>query len=132
MAAHALTTTEPRRGTTPRTARVLTSPIPGEILLGSDATGGPVLRLPANIGRADIEAAVAALADLLDRMGAPLADHRPDAEPDPVQPSALPTPFAVTVHAIVPTLDQQRAAYRRNGDRLPANLRGGLARALFG
>ncbi|SDE42512.1 hypothetical protein [Belnapia rosea] len=85
MASCAHTITEPRRETSlPPLARVLTSSNPGEILLGSDASGGSVLCISATIGWADLEAAAAALADLLERMGAPLADRGPDIEPDPV------------------------------------------------
>ncbi|MBL6082593.1 hypothetical protein JMJ56_32015 [Belnapia sp. T18] len=126
MAACTHTTLEPRRGTAPCLARVLTSPIAGEILLGSDATGGPVLRIPASTGRANIEAAVAALVDLLARMDAPLQDC------EPAEASPLTVRFDATFQGITPTADQVRAAYRSNGDRLPANLRTGFARALFG
>ncbi|MBL6082104.1 hypothetical protein JMJ56_29435 [Belnapia sp. T18] len=77
MATHALTTTAPSGRRLPSDTlptRILTSLIPGEILLGFDAT----------------------------------------------------------FQGIAPTADQVRAAYRSNGDRLPANLRSGLARAFFG
>jgi hypothetical protein len=40
--------------------------------------------------------------------------------------------FDATFLGITPSTDQVRAAYRRNGDRLPANLRSGLAQVLLG
>ena len=44
----------------------------------------------------------------------------------------MPQRLDAWAEVIIPTVDQVRAAYRGNGDRLPANLRGGLARAVFG
>lgn len=71
MADHALTTTDTpvrRVPTDPAPARVLTSPLPGEILLGSDAAGGPVLRISTTTTREDLKATIAALVDLLARL----------------------------------------------------------------
>ncbi|MBL6081852.1 hypothetical protein JMJ56_28100 [Belnapia sp. T18] len=86
----------------------------------------PVLRIPASTGWADIEAAVAALVDLLDRMGTPLQDS------EPAETSPLAVRSDASFQGITPSADQVRAAYLRNGDRMPANLRTGLARAFFG
>ena len=114
MTAHALITDASRRRRLaggPALARVLTSPTPGEILLGSDNTGGPVLRIPTTTTYDDLKATIAALADLLARLDLALDD---------------------IVDALAPTPDQVRAAYLSNGDQIPANLRSGLARGLFG
>ena len=108
-------------------ARVLTSPIPGEILLGTDDTGRPVLRIPTTTTREDLRAALAALTDLLARL-----DPALDAVAEALAPCRRLQRFDAQAEAIIPTVDQVRAAYRGNGDRLPANLRGGLARAVFG
>ena len=132
MADHASTTTAlpiRRVPSDPAPARVLTSPLPGEILLGSDDTGGPVLRIPTTTTREDLRAAMAALADLLARLESAL-----DAVADALAPapSRLLRRFDDVALTITPTADQVRAAYLSNGDRLPANLRGGFVRAVLG
>ena len=81
MADHASTITAlpvRRVPSDPATARVLTSPLPGEILLGSDDSGGPVLRIPTTTTYDDLKATIAALADLLARME-PVLDAVSDA-----------------------------------------------------
>ena len=86
MATCALTITAPdgrRQSNETAPARVLTSSIPGEILLGSDDTGGPVLRIPATTTRDDLRAVLAALADLLARLEPAL-----DAIADALAPTA--------------------------------------------
>ena len=132
MATYAHTTAVPvtrRVPSDPAPARVLTSSIPGEILLGSDATGGPVLRIPTTTTREDLRATIAALADLLARLE-PALDAVADALAP--APSRLLRRFDDVALTITPTADQVRAAYRANGDQLPANLRGGFARLVLG
>ena len=132
MATCAHTTTIPAARRLPSDiplARVLTVSTLGEILLGSDATGGPVLRIPTTTTRDDLKAAMAALSDLLARLE-PALDAVADAFAP--APSLLLRRFDDRAENIIPTADQVRDAYRGNGDRLPANLRGGLAQAVFG
>ena len=132
MADHASTTTAPpvrRVPTDTAPARVLTSPMPGEILLGSDDTGGPVLRIPTTTTREDLRAVLVALADLLARLE-PALDAIADALAP--APSPLLRRFDDVALTITPTADQVRAAYLSNGDRLPTNLRGGFGWAVIG
>ena len=78
--------------------------------------------------RARIEALATFLVDLLDAADAPQADMEPDtdgeAEADEAgaQPVTL-SPDRFRTATYRPSARQQRAAYRRNGDPLPANLR---------
>ncbi|MBP0446698.1 hypothetical protein J8J14_18130 [Roseomonas sp. SSH11] len=75
-----------------------------------------------------------ALIDFLNAADAPLLDLEPDAdgEAEPDEASAQPVTLAptwappVTIHR--PTRAEMRAAYRRNGDPVPANLRSLLGR----
>ena len=132
MATCALTITAPdgrRQSNDTAPARVLTSSIPGEILLGSDDTGGPILHIPTTTTRDELRAVIVALTDLLARLEPAL-----DAVIDALAPASSPLLRRLedTAEAITPTADQVRAAYLINGDRLPANLRGGFVRAMLG
>jgi hypothetical protein len=108
---------------------VLTSPLSGEILLGSDDTGGPVLRIPTTTTRDELRAVIVALTDLLARLE-PALDAVIDAFAP--APSPLLRRFDDVALTITPTADQVRAAYLSNGDQLPANLRSGFVRAVLG
>ena len=72
---------------------------------------------------------------LLDAADASSADMEPDAEgeAEPAEASArpvtLPPNWVLPVQHITPTRAQMRAAYRRNGDPVPVNLRGLFGRA---
>ena len=103
--------------------------MPGEILLGSDAAGGPVLRIPTTTTYDDLRAVLAALADLLARLE-PALDAVADALAP--APSRLLRRFDDVALTITPTAEQVRAAYLSNGDQLPANLRSGFVRAVLG
>ena len=125
MAADALTTATAAGRRLPSDTplvRVLTTTTPGEILLGSDDTGAPVLRIATSTTREDLKAAVVALIDLLARMEPALEAVASALAPDPSRPLRR---FDDRAEAITHTAEQVRAAYRSNSDRLPANLRGG-------
>ena len=108
MADHASTTTAlPARRvpTDPAPARVLTSPLPGDILLGSDDTG-PVLRIPTTTTRDELRAVLAALGDLLARLEPAL-----DAAADALAPAPSYRFDNVLQGHIIPTGDQQRGDF---------------------
>jgi hypothetical protein len=84
--------------------------------------------------RSVIEAEIERLIALLDAVDAQHADMEPDhdGEPEPIeaagQPVTLAPPPVRAVQQHRPTRRQMAVAYRRNGDPIPANLRGLLGR----
>ena len=85
--------------------------------------------------RARLEEAIQRAIETLDAFDAQRADLEPDADAEPDTDDCcqasddILAPKLRSERVRLPTLAEMRAAYRRNGDPIPANLRGLLGRA---